>query len=257
LASTPANAVQASRDTLQNQMSEPLNPSESGLSTPPGAPAPLTREGALELLRHGVRIAPSTSFPDAVNARLASAAETAARQCAKVAPAATRHVLNLLDVALKAPTQAQRVAWHRRAADALASAFAPHAACRAGCSHCCHIPVKISAVEARALGKAIGRAPVPLAEHPPVAVTGYTSPCPFLAGGRCSIYAQRPAVCRSHLNMDEDALLCELLPSGAEVPVPYVDTRALLAVAVVIAGEPMDTADLRQWFPAPVGPASP
>jgi hypothetical protein len=37
--------------------------------------------------------------------------------------------------------------------------------------------------------------------------------------------------------------------------VPYVDTRALLAVAVLIAGEPMDAADLRQWFPAPVGPA--
>lgn len=111
-------------------MSQPLNPSARDLSTPPGAPPALTLETALDRLRHGVTMAPSAQFPDTVNARLASAAQTAARQCAKVPPAASRRVLGLLDVAVKAPTAGQRVAWHRRAAAALASAFAPHAASR-------------------------------------------------------------------------------------------------------------------------------
>jgi len=209
----------------------------------------MTLESALDLLQNGVSTAPSPEFPDAVNARLGTAGKTAVVQCAKVPSGASRRVLDLLDVALKAPTSTQRVAWHRRAADALATAFAPHAACRDGCSHCCYIPVKISAVEARAMGKLIGRSPAPREAHGPDPVAGYDSPCTFLVDARCSIYSERPAVCRSHLNMDVDSLLCELIP-GAQIPVPYVDTRALAAVSVVIAGESMDAADLRQWFPA-------
>ena len=232
-------------------MSQPLNTCDGGLTPATGPPpAALTMASALDRLIDDVPMAPSAQFPDAVNARLGSAGQAAARQCSTVPPTASRHVLRLFDVTVRAPTTAQRVACHQRTADALASAFAPHAACRVGCSHCCHIPVNISAVEARALGRAIGRTPVLLAAHGPAPAASYDSPCPFLSGDRCSIYSHRPAVCRSHLNMDEDALLCQLLPSDHEVPVPYVDTRALVAVSVQIAGEAMDAAYLRQWFPA-------
>src|SRR5207247_1525645 len=117
----------------------------------------MTLDGALEMLARGVEIAPSQDYPVAVNQRLATAAVQAACQCRK----------------------------------------APHAACKAGCSHCCHIPAKISAVAARTMGKAIGRTPAPAGAHAPLADTGYASPCPFLQAGRCSVYAHRPAVCRT------------------------------------------------------------
>lgn len=72
-------------------------------------PLPMTLDQALDHLRHGVRVAPSPEFPDAVNARLVRAPQTAARQCAKVPAATIQRVLKLLDVAVKAPTQVQRL----------------------------------------------------------------------------------------------------------------------------------------------------
>lgn len=222
----------------------------AGLDHATPAAANMTLDAALQLLRHGVDCAPSPNFPPEVNERLATAADVAAAQCRKAPPEANAQVLRLLDVSLRAPTGAKRIAWHRRAADALAAAYAPHAACHAGCSHCCHIPVKISALEAREVGRAIGRKPVPSPDHAPVAIAGYASPCSFLQGGRCSIYAHRPAVCRTHLNMDVDDLLCRLLPSGHAVPVPFLDTRAGHAVSMLITGDGEPMADLRQWFPA-------
>ncbi len=50
--------------------------------------------------------------------------------------------------------------------------------------------------------------------------------CPFLRDSACSIYAHRPTVCRTLLNLDDDALLCELV-DGVEVLVPYADARQI------------------------------
>ena len=44
----------------------------------------------------------------------------------------------LLDQAAQAGTVAKRVMWLRKAADYLQEGSAHHAACRKGCSHCCH-----------------------------------------------------------------------------------------------------------------------
>ncbi len=42
--------------------------------------------------------------------------------------------------------------------------------------------------------------------------------CPFLKNDRCSIYAQRPFICRTHYSMDEINLLCRLDAEPALVP---------------------------------------
>ena len=177
------------------------------------------------------------------------------------APAATR----LVHAAQRARSVAQRVVWLQRAASAWAQPFDGVAACRRGCSHCCHIPVVISATEASLIGTAIGRAP----EHPArtIQLSRMRSPeeyrdaesrmlsgrqfgeaCPFLAVDHtCSIYAHRPLACRTLLNLDDDELLCRLVPQ-IEVPVPYADANQLKAF--YLAAQPnAELADIRDFFP--------
>jgi Fe-S-cluster containining protein len=138
-----------------------------------------------------------------------------------------------------------------RVADAFGRAVESYAACKAGCSHCCHIPVAMSRVEARLIGSKIGRG----AANPPLSLkadegiaVAYGNPCPFLKKGACSIYEHRPLMCRVHWNMDEDALLCELHPEiDAGIPVPYLDVTTFRKLYIFICGPLM--ADIRRFFP--------
>jgi len=87
----------------------------------------------------------------------------------------------------------------------LASRYARHLACRAGCSGCCHHHLSVFPVEADALREAVEALPPEIravveqqarevarreAENQPVA-------CPLLVEGHCSIYASRPLICRT------------------------------------------------------------
>jgi uncharacterized protein len=105
-------------------------------------------------------------------------------------------------------------------ADELGAIAAPHAACRKGCSHCCHISVLISGQEAELIGEKIGVKPAKVKGNtgPRDIEAGYHNPCPFLKDGACSIYESRPFVCRKLINIDTDALLCELVGRSSEVP---------------------------------------
>lgn len=199
--------------------------------------------------------APQARWPIAVKR-----AEDKVQRLESNACAAARLVL----AAQRARSVTQRVVWLQRAATAWAQPFAGIAACRRGCSHCCHIPVAISHTEAALIGAAIGRTPQ-LPMHPVVrsqtqtpaqfqeaeSRLGAANPSgearPFLVDSACSIYAHRPMVCRTLLNLDDDDLLCRLVP-GVDVPVPYADATRLKAL--YLAAQPnAELADIRAFFP--------
>lgn len=206
-------------------------------------------------------------LPAAVRERLPQANARAAAVIASLPPP-SEAAQALLRTAHGARSAGARVQWLHRAADAWVKDVEPVSACRRGCSHCCHIPVAISDVEARLIGQASGRAPVrvtgaPTAEEVMEGATlpgtprgdDYSAPCPFLAAGRCSIYAVRPLACRVQVNLDEDDLLCQLQPGGA-VPVPYLDATRLKASYVMV--QPAARwADIRAFFPSSAAEAAP
>lgn len=205
----------------------------------------------MDLLLHGQPIGSLEHLPEAIQERVADAVDRASKLAALANPVRVADMYRLLAVASTTPSRAKQVIWVQRAAQALADAHAPQAACSTGCSHCCHIPVKVFEAEAVQIGRAIGRRPNALpAQLDELHIEGYESPCPFLQDHRCSIYAHRPAICRSHLNLDLDDLLCQLQP-GMGVPVPYVDTRDIQFALVMGAGRHERVADLRQWFGPP------
>ena len=156
----------------------------------------------------------------------------------------------LLRGAQKAARRGKRIRLILEAGSAWVAPLAPLAACREGCAACCHLPVAITSAEAQLLSQASGRpveTPVgaALASGPR---SGPVGPCPFLAGERCGVYADRPLACRLHMNLDADALLCQVVP-GRPAQVPYADTRRMLAYALALQADEV-LADIRDFFPA-------
>jgi hypothetical protein len=200
-------------------------------------------------------------MPAYVRERWPAAIERAERKVssAEASPA----VEKLVQAAQRASTARQRVVWLHRAADAWATPLQAVSACREGCSHCCHIPVTISHVEADLIGRATGRALAQPAKtvrlDPSKIVQGDVealarvqereqhTPCPFLAADRCDVYAVRPMACRWLLNLDDDDLLCRLV-EGTPIPVPYADSRHLKAL-YLLAQPGAELADIRDFFP--------
>ena len=200
-------------------------------------------------------------LPEYARERWPVAVERAQEKLAtvRVDPSAAR----LLKAAQRATGAAQRVLWLQRSASAWGRALAPAAACRKGCSHCCHIPVAISDIEATFIGRHTGRTPaspsgaMKLQDVSELDEQGRglamarlrpdQSPCPFLEDGACTIYEARPMACRTLFNLDDDSLLCQLVP-GVEIPVPYADNRLLMSM-FVMAQPAGSVADIRDFFP--------
>lgn len=128
-----------------------------------------------------------------------------------------------------------------------------HVACKEGCSYCCHLKIDISRLEAEFIGEKTGVMPVVLkdvAPRDPYAFSEQT-PCPFLKKGACSIYEYRPLICRVHVNMDVDNVLCRFEnwhnPDGA-VPKPTFHS-ILNAYAELNQKAASAVADIRDYFP--------
>jgi hypothetical protein len=204
---------------------------------------------------------PHASWPSDVRKRWPLAQQRATSKLQTVSP--NRDADQLVRVAQKAATASQRVVWLQRAASAWTKPMEPVAACRQGCAHCCHIAVTISSVEAELIGKHAGIKPqrpakaVRLQSHRDLqsaqeAVKGLgplpaPAPCPFLNDNACSIYAVRPMACRLLLNLDDDELLCRLVP-GKDIPVPYANSKQLQTL-YLLAQVATPLADIRDFFP--------
>jgi Fe-S-cluster containining protein len=122
-------------------------------------------------------------------------------------------------------------------------------ACASGCSHCCHMWTALRAPEALFLKSAIPvlqREEVGAAVEAAHAETGAHSyeerlrmvrPCPLLKNDVCSVYTERPIVCRT--TASTDASICARayrLLSDEDVPQPLVFLNQRTSYALALAG---------------------
>lgn len=132
---------------------------------------------------------------------------------------------------------------------------AGRAACARGCSHCCHIAVPLTTVEAQSIGEQIGVSPRDISGVPPRDPASFSNhtPCPFLENNECSIYEHRPLECRTNFNFDRDSYWCRYEnwdKPGAAVPKPVIPQLAMAYVYVSRGKNPEPTvADIRDFFP--------
>ena len=168
-------------------------------------------------------------------------------------------LLPILDARVNAILQANASAKSKlgqfsQLADALAAEIAPDAGCRRGCAACCHIAVSVSSLEAARLEHTLGLRAKKLSEsHEPDDAKDlyFGTPCPFLEGSECSIYAHRPLSCRLHFTLDLDGYFCSTDIAPEDSRVPNVDLTAFwmgYAFLVLQAGGLMG--DIRDFFPA-------
>ncbi|MFV8756076.1 YkgJ family cysteine cluster protein [Nannocystaceae bacterium ST9] len=96
-------------------------------------------------------------------------------------------------------------------------------ACREGCWSCCRPRFSVFEIEALGIREALAELDPELRER--VREQGRDAElghCALLVEGRCSVYAQRPVICRSHglAVMTDEGVVdhCELNYVGVEVP---------------------------------------
>ena len=132
--------------------------------------------------------------------------------------------------------------------------------CRKGCSACCHMPVEITKSEAELIGNAISRKPEHLSPgHHKLASSLHSrpdTPCPFLINNACSIYENRPIVCRNHTVLDVDNLSCsfenmslQATKDSNAADTPRLSDAIIPAYMNLVESQDKTIADIRHFFP--------
>jgi Fe-S-cluster containining protein len=144
-------------------------------------------------------------------------------------------------------------------ANRVTAALAPHVACKPGCSQCCHMNTMIYEHEAVRLAEVSGRTLVrlPFRSLDVVHAEGLKfngTPCPFLAENQCSVYEDRPLVCRTHHSLREGTDECSMELAAAEQRRPPMYNPDLLEVPyreMNAAYRPLEPCgNIGEFFPA-------
>lgn len=118
-------------------------------------------------------------------------------------------------------------------ANRMTDALSPHTACKPGCSHCCYMNTMIDEHEAVRLAEVSGIKMKRLPYRPLALVylegdQFNGQPCAFLVDEKCSVYEDRPLVCRTHHSLHDDASLCDMsIPAALAVRPPMYDPDIL------------------------------
>lgn len=139
----------------------------------------------------------------------------------------------------------------KKAADKLNTAVMPYSACKSGCSYCCNISAVITQTEADQLAAASGRKALKLAGRADMDESQkkwYKVPCPFLKAGKCSVYDDRPLVCRMLLVISDSPYFCNTDIPSAESHVTSINLTQLQE-GYVMSYINEAWADIRDFFP--------
>jgi Fe-S-cluster containining protein len=117
-------------------------------------------------------------------------------------------------------------------ANSVTAALEPYVACKPGCSDCCYMNTMIYEHEAVRLAEVTGRKMVNLPYRPldQVLADGNKfngKPCPFLVKNKCSVYEERPLVCRTHHSLREDSSQCSMDSAANLIRPPMYDPDIL------------------------------
>ena len=122
-------------------------------------------------------------------------------------------------------------------------------ACAAGCSHCCHGFIAVTAPEAVFVATSFDAARLPQVRADAARMAARTrdktaeqreqmvTPCPLLKDNLCTVYSVRPLTCRTGVSVD--AGVCERVHrrlSGEAIPKPVVYVTMRRAYHIAFAG---------------------